>query len=333
MKVYNVSVLVLIVFYLSRSFSYEGKENVDSFLSTFKDINAPTVDELVLFEEFLKHGDRPYMKPIESCPRRNCKGIKFVGENGEKPIRELFAVNTNLADKKRCIIVFGSYNYPYPEKVRLLVDELKECGYKGHLLMRIGGFPNMQNGGIKLAHVPYSWKVTGLQELRSMGYKEILWLDSAIHPLNNLEPIFKVIRRKGFFLTCSGFSIQYPYSLGEHLPSTLKVLEVTDEELKKIPHLSGGILGMNTTNPKINKFLDDCVKETMKVTPCINLIYPEELMMSVVAYRNNIGPTINLSDITFTKDNYHKDLRYQKCFFLDENRASDPLWDPQIIEN
>ena len=205
------------MFCIFSAYTYEGKEIVDDIYSNITDLNNPTIEELQGLEEFLKNGERLYLNPIGKAPnKRNCRTIKLVGENGEEPIRKLFTVNTTLEDKKRCIVLYASFNYPYPEKVKLMASELKKCGYKGHILLRIGGYPNMQNEGLKLAHIPYSRQIASLLELRSLGYTEILWIDTAMKPLNDVENIFKPIRQTGRFYSSDGFTIDYPYSLGHH---------------------------------------------------------------------------------------------------------------------
>jgi len=61
--------------------------------------------------------------------------------------------------------------------VRNLLSELGKCGYRGHLLLRIGGFPNVEKGGLKICHVPYAFKVAALLEARNLGFEEIFgWI-------------------------------------------------------------------------------------------------------------------------------------------------------------
>jgi hypothetical protein len=311
--------------------SYEGEEIVEEFFSTLTDIYHPSIEDLGALENFLKFGERPYFQTFKNRKsKRGCANIRLVGENGEAPFHKLYNFNCSHDDKNRCIILYASYNYPYPEKIKLLASELEKCGYRGHLIVRIGGYPNLGNGGLKLAHIPYSWKLASLLELRSLGYQEMVWLDSAMHPLNDLEKIFDEIHTKGYFLPQSGFPLSYPYSLGQHLPSAVQALGVQEEELSQIPHLCTVLIGLNLSHPKVNALLDQWLEETLKVIPCMNP-YPEELAFSVVAYRNGFVPSIHIGNLIFTKANYSPSIRHLRDFFWDEHREKQLQWDPAVV--
>jgi hypothetical protein len=185
------------------------------------------------------------------------------------------------ATKNRCVLLFGSFNGIYEEKVRRVLSELRECKYSGDVLLRIGGFPNVQNEGLKICHVPYAFKVAFLQEARERGYKEVLWLDTCMHPITDLETIFSKIKKRGYFYSFAG-------TLRDNEPKNLlesaQALGIGLEHYDKISHISSGILGVNMEDIKAQWLIDGWFEETKKVYPNITW-FPEELSLSVVAWR------------------------------------------------
>lgn len=253
------------------------------------DINNPTLDEYRLLEHYL--GNQREFLNIPNVGgyigRLNqMRNFKLLGSNGEMPIFERHSFRINKSSKNRCIVLFASYNGIYSEKARCLLNELEQQGYSGHVLLRIGGFPNTQNGGLKICHVPYSFKLAFLQEAKALGYKEVLWLDLAMHPLTNLEMMFSEIKRRGYFFTYVG-------TLQENEPShrleAAEALGITKQMYSHIPHLSSSMIGLNMEDPKALQLLDNWQREIEKVYPCISW-FPEELSFSVVAWRLNLKP-------------------------------------------
>lgn len=153
-----------------------------------------------------------------------------------------------------------------------------------------------------------------------------------MHPLNNLENIFHIIKKKGYFFTSAGFNLDYPYKLGHHIKSAVEAMGLNEKQLRGIKHVSSQIIGIDTFDQRINNFLIDWKNETEKVIPCMNW-YPEELSYSVAAWRSGLKPLIIFGDLVFTKDNYHNKGDHTRWFFWDQNRENDPQWDPSVLKN
>ena len=168
-----------------------------------------------------------------------------------------------------------------------MLKELKDSGYSGHVLVRVGGFPNIANGDLKLCHVPYAFKVAFFREAKELGFKQILWLDSAMHPLTNLELIFREIKEKGYFLlSCQTLAEVRP----PPNPEAIKSLCITPEIYSYIPHTPSGVLGINLEKTLGQSFLECWYFETQKVIPCISW-FPEELSLAVITWNLGWIPT------------------------------------------
>lgn len=254
---------------------------------SIEDLTNPTIGEYKSIEHYLKEGDRAYLKPLASHNRYAfIRNLQLIGDNDEMPILERHNINNDAKSKNKCIVLFSSYNGIYPEKARNLLSELEQCGYRGHVLLRIGGFPNVANGGLKICHVPYAFKVAALLEAQQLGYEEILWLDLAMHPLTNLETIFNAIHKKGFFFTTVGFLSD---NRETHLLEAATALGITANHYTHIPHISSSMIGLNMKNPRAVQLLNNWLSETENVYPCITC-WPEELSLSVVAWRLRCRP-------------------------------------------
>lgn len=260
---------------------------LDELWSSIADVNNPTLEEYKIIEKYLREGERAYLAPLAFHDRFiRIRNLQLIGAHDEMPVFEKHSFNIHEKSKNRCIVLFASYNGIYPNKVYKQLDELEKCGYSGHVLLRVGGFPNLENGGLKVCYVPYAFKVAFLLEAQRLGYGEVLWLDSAMHPLTNLETIFSAIKEKGYFFTNVGFLSD---NMSTHLPEAAATLGITTDYYNRIPHISSSILGINMKNEKAVRLLENWFAETENVFPCITC-WPEELSLSVIAWRLQCRP-------------------------------------------
>lgn len=288
---------------------------------SISDIYNPSYEDYQKVERYLKTGTRPYLdllrKPHKNSDRLpSILNLKLVGENNQMPIFERHSINTTEKTSKRCILLFGSFNGLYPQKVRRALNDLNKCGYSGDVLIRIGGFPNLNFGGLKLCHVPYAFKVAFLYEAYLLGYSHILWLDTSMNPLTNLEMIFSELETKGYFFTYVG-------SLHDNRPSNLdeagEALNITPELFHYIHHIASGIVGINTNFESSLAFLKDWYQETENVFPNITW-FPEEMSLAVTAWRQDLIPQFWFGQIVCTMNEKPTPERPLLQFFIDTSR-------------
>jgi hypothetical protein len=300
-------------------FSYQGEEEVEKVFSKIKDLRNPTLEEYKQIQEFLRCGQREYLAPFDLLKnhyfeRRAGRFIQLVSDQDEMPV---FEINKLVANKqsKNCILLYSSYNPPYPQKLDVLKAELRQKGFQGDILIRKGGYPYMNKEGIKLCHIPYAWKVAFFTEAVELGYQNILWIDLALHPIKNLQEVFTLLDQKGHLCLSGGVNLDYAYRYGHHTDSAIQALKISTGHLAQIPHITTTIVGFNVKNPKCMKVLSDWLQETKKVEPCMTW-YPEELALSVVAWRNGLTPFMNHGLIVCTAANYHQKNHYPLWNFL-----------------
>lgn len=276
-------------------------KEIECLWASISDINHPTLEDYLLLDNHLKT-KRGYLHfpqdPSYRFRLSRILGFQLLGSNQEMPYFEDIRVNVTPKTEHRCVLLFASRSGIYPEKAQTLIEEIKNNGYSGHILLQIGGFPNTENEGLKLCHIPYAFKAAFIMQAKHMGYKHILWLDLAIHPLNNLEMFFSEIRKRGYLFTTVG-SLQD--NAPGHLPLAALSLGITPEMYPEIPHLASAIIGVNTENERAMNFLDLWLSEIEKVSSCISW-FPEELSFSVSAYRLGCKPFFRFGSLVCNEE-------------------------------
>jgi hypothetical protein len=297
-------------------------EELKELWSSIEDIKKPVVDDYVKIENYLRYGKRPYLDAIFSLPylskyvdaetldrseafsNRILQKIMLVGLNREPPIfKTIYLGGASPFDLSRCIVFYSSYNHSphtfdinplYSQKMLEVINELQSEGYKGHVLFRIGGYPLEERGGLRLVHVPYSFKILSIIEAAILGYKNILWLDTTIHPTNNLNKVFSIIARKGVFLLGGGTKFNCEYDSGILSDLAIMHCSLKKRNLRDIDHILAGVIGFSMENEKVKKLMQEWYRLTSIVYPAMTL-YPEQFLLSVAAWRVHLEPTDHFS--------------------------------------
>lgn len=296
---------------------YKDSE-LETLWNSITDINNPTLEDFLSVENYLKYGQRPYLDEIFNLPcllrfikeynitvdrsyafyNRILQRLMLVGPHKEMPVfQKLFLGGASPSDLSRCIVFYVSYNespHPfdpgaiYSEKMLGIIRELETEGYQGHVLFRIGGYPLMDRGGLRLAHVPYSFKILSLIEASILGYENVLWLDSTIHPTNNLASVFSTLSEEGVFLlsTLSKMNLDYDYGLLSD--AALAYSSVSIEDLFNIEQTSAAIIGVSFKNSRGHDLIQEWYRLTSAVYPAMTL-YPEQFLLSVAVWRTKLN--------------------------------------------
>ena len=152
-----------------------------------RDLKHPTEDDYRLIQTYLASGNRPFLHRLKDYEQR-AKDIKIIGRRPrEAPRSGSAAVNCSPDDRNRCVLVYSSFNERYPQGLERLVELIKHSDFKGHVLYRVGGWPDAEGGSLTLAHLPYAFKVCYFKEAERLGFKRIFWLDAAIDVSSEFE--------------------------------------------------------------------------------------------------------------------------------------------------
>ncbi len=276
------------------------KKEVEQLWESLEDLYHPTLGDYKKIDAYLK--TRTFYPSLRNSYReKQILRFQLLGPEDTLPILEKHAINVTDKTQDRCILIYASQNGLYPEKARNLLIDLKEKGYSGHVLLQIGGFPNTEYGGIKLCHIPYAFKVAFFDYAKRLGYKEVLWMDTSLHLLSNLEVVFSEIEKRGYFFS-------FPGSLSDNGPSHWEEaalpMGVTYEMYPQIPHIWSGLFGFNMGNPDALQAIDEWLRETKKVVTSISG-FPEELSLSIVAWRLGLNPVFRTDTIVCNESELH----------------------------
>jgi hypothetical protein len=174
--------------------------------------------------------------------------------------------NNNPNDKEKCIIIYITHPSPnsdrdYTQGLEYIIKALEKTNYDGHLIYYIGSWPGLKKGRLKYADVPYSFKPFFFEEVRDLGYENILWLDACVVPIKNLKPLFDFLEEKGCCF---------------HAGRTLKKNELNLNYKQIYPNLNtlidqkeviSQIVGINTKNPHANELLDRWIQNAEQKVP------------------------------------------------------------------
>jgi hypothetical protein len=129
--------------------------------------------------------------------------LKLIKDEEEMPSFHTVYFNNDPEKKDKCVICYAGYPSPGSEQrnytlgIDLIIQSLKKHNFDGHFIYRIGGWPNIQKGRLRYADVPFAFKPFLFEEVRDLGYKKILWLDSSCVPVKSLDPVFNWIETYG----------------------------------------------------------------------------------------------------------------------------------------
>ncbi|HEY5259878.1 MAG TPA: hypothetical protein VIJ46_04450 [Rhabdochlamydiaceae bacterium] len=268
--------LLLNAFLVSAVCSY-ADPHADAVYAQIRDLKHPTQADYRLIQNYLTFGNRPFLYRLKDYEQR-AKDIKIIGRRPrEVPRSGSVAVNCAPNDRNRCVLVYSSFNERYPQGLERLVDLIKHSDFKGHVLYRVGGWPDVEGGSLTLAHLPYAFKVCYFKEAERLGFKRVFWLDAAIVPLVSLNDIFQTIEEQGYF------TVGNTHSVGQHFNTyAAAAMGITVEAAAQMPACSVGILGFDLTNERAKKTLDRWYEITKTSEEASYSSRPELNIISVI---------------------------------------------------
>ena len=230
-----------------------GDEYSSQIYSQIEDIYHPTEQNFRLIQEYLEHGTRPLVSRLDAWQyQEKARNFRLLGRNESEKIESgIIPVNCDENWKENCILLYSSFNYAYPECTKKLIDLIRNSDFKGHILYRIGGWPDIEGGNLVLAHIPFAFKICFFSEAQRLGYKHALWLDTSVVPINGLNDTFQTIAQQGYFCFITNFPLQN-YSNRE----AIAAMGVTYDEASQIPLYVAGLIGFNFDNALAQKALN-----------------------------------------------------------------------------
>lgn len=245
--IYLASLISIIGFLPTFAEDYYADIQVYKELSS---LTSPTRKDLQKIQNYLTYGERSIIHNLKDY-EPNIRNLKIIGTSPEEqPQYGDIAVNCDENERENCLICYASFNKNYPRGLKRLVEFVKNSDFKGHIIYRLGGWPDIAGGSLALAHVPYAFKVSFFKEVKSLGFKRAFWLDTAILPVVSLNLIFDMIKRDGYF------AMGNSHNIGPYTNSLVwDAFGITSQQADNIPSCSAGILGIDFTTTVGNTIL------------------------------------------------------------------------------
>lgn len=264
--------------------------------SLIKDIKHPTLADYRLIQNYLSHGKRENLHLLGDTVD-GMRQFKILDAHQEDlPKSHILYVNSKPSEIENCVLIYSSFNRNYPKGLERLVNQIKESDFKGHVLYQTGGWPNLEEGSLVLAHVPYAFKVCFFKEAQRLGYKRALWLDTALSPVVSLNTIFQMIKDKGYFVFGNS-----PHMCGTFMnPKAMAAFGLTVEEASKIPCCSAGIFGVDFENEKAAKVIDLLYKAAQHKDAFFSR-RSDQNALSIILYQQGMTDLISLDRLPHTE--------------------------------
>lgn len=177
--------------------------------------------------------------------------------------------------------------------LKTLPAALRETGFNGHFYYRLGGFPNPTGREVQYAGVPYSLKIFMMIEAYQLGFNKVIWLDSALFPLRDPTPLFRLLTRKGaLFNGISSEGDLWRYIFPE-TRDKLKEITGTDVLDPHTTHIIGAVLGLQMDLPIVQQLISDYYQMVELGTPFLSC-FPEQFVLTALLGKPKYAGLISL---------------------------------------
>ncbi len=293
----------LILFGLTAPLSALPKELLPSWVN-------PSIEDLETVQNFLDHELADITPRAYGFRTEHIKSFKLFSQNQPSYSLQIKKGKNSAI----CVACYSSINPRYETDLyyiglKRLLQSLEECNFSGDVLYRIGGWPNMEYGGLLLCDTPYAFKLCAFEEARQLGYQQVLWLDLSVTVLTDLSQVFEKIRQDGAYFRKSfhGFTEHS----GEIItPDLAQAYNRSQQDLEKIPHYAAGILGLDLESPKVRQLLADWHQLAEQKTP-FQSCFPEQVPLSFLINKYDLHQGLcPYEEIVFEKHLIQKNTQF-----------------------
>jgi hypothetical protein len=302
----------------------------------------PTIKDYQLIQAFIKEKVKRLADiPIASRPFENeflnkdfhgwityrMNQRDLVGNEVEAQLPHPYIIyfNKDPSNKKRCVICYASHHPANPEDrdykrgIDTIVKALKQNKFDGHFIFYIGGWPGLKKGRLKYADVPYSFKPFMFEEVRDLGYEQVLWLDACTVPVNSLDPVFKWVETHG--ICYFGYGGCIPWDEFNRAYSQIIPFINIGEVYRNIV---SQVVGINMRDSRGTQLLEAWIKAAEEKVPFLQsdqppfgfLINKLNLLHGELPYYYMVETPSNTGDFAYWKLNPYA-IFYHQYDFLD----------------
>lgn len=150
----------------------------------------------------------------------------------------------------RCVISLGVGKAIYRDSLLRLEESLRRVRFDGDYLYWDEQLPK---GSPEHFDVPFGFKSYCFYEALNLGYREVLWIDSACVAIRSLHPVFQLIKENGYVM----FNNNYDQMMGQwSSDAALAAHGLTRDEAMAIPEHPCSVIGLDLSSPLGRQFLE-----------------------------------------------------------------------------
>jgi len=155
---------------------------------------------------------------------------------------KVVAIGGSGRNKQRCVISLGVGKKVFQDSLLRLEQSLHRVGFSGDYLSWSEQLPE---GAPAHFDVPFGFKTYCFYAAKNLGYRHILWMDSACVAIRSLEPIFRQIERNGYVM----FNNNYGQMMGQWCSDeALAHNGISRDEAMQIAEMPCSVLGLDLQN-------------------------------------------------------------------------------------
>ncbi len=253
----------------------------DKVYAQIKDIENPTYENYLLIEKYIKSGTIPHIQNMinwkgEALPR----GLLMVKGSLDSIVTETIMIRSNASYRKKCIVIYTTLDEDNVAKAKALVKEIQNAKIKCHILYQAGGWPNLPEGDLVMAHIPGAYHLCKIREALRLGYQRVICLDCNVVNGLNYKSIFTTINKQEVF------SYLLPYNFANVCFSReyVSAYNISIEMAVPTYELYAKVLGFDLRN-KVNQKI---MKEWYEIT-----LHDEKKSFTPFGYQTLISYILN----------------------------------------
>jgi hypothetical protein len=284
-------------------FQYDKKTNLieEDYLKIQESYDLTNIENfLIEFYEEARRKDRLFTLPYSVFYNRVTRSLRNVMIDKSKnllPSQQLIKINDG---SDICFVSSVPFRENYPEMMDKQIIALKNCGFNGFYLAFRGLFPTPTGEEVNLSTVPYAFKFFCINEALKLGFKQVIWIDSAYIPVRNPISLFKDLPKIGAIFTALP-----PNGFGRYLCPSItaeKIFNLTGVDVHKSTYVVAAIMGFYADDPLVKEFINEFYEMAKLGYPFLSGTPEENVLTGIIG-----------------KKKYRRWLKYN-------SKKNSPLW-------
>lgn len=154
------------------------------------------------------------------------------------------------SEPKRCVISLGVGKKVFSDSVHRLGESLESVGFSGDFMFWDEALPPESPQHFE---APFAFKTHCFYTAQTLGYEQILWMDSACVAIRPLDEVFNQISRHGYAL----FNNNYEQMMGQWISDEALIRNgMSRDQAMLIPEIPCSVIGLDLRSELGRAFLD-----------------------------------------------------------------------------